>query len=162
MAENQQLEPYFAYLKQLEALLNDELSGWQTRVGYFPPSGKANNVSIALYKPNWFNDISDGIHFETWFGNADIKRSAFPIALHVEASKDKTGLQRGIFNQYVIVNAGDMIAEWEGYNLSPKSYQLLIARLPFQLDTLVEQMLHEYRRMVSLADVIDAGILAAT
>ena len=163
--DNQHLQPYDEYLRQLEKALKtapafDER--WQTEVSFYPAEGKANNVSIKLYKSGWFNDISDGIHFETWFGKADIKRQAFPIALHVEASKDKTGLQRGVFNQHVLDKAGTMIAKWEGYTTSPKSYQLIIARLPYEPETLVSRLETEYRRMMSLADIIDEAIVAAT
>ena len=162
---NEHLQPYHDYLVQLESVLAKQArfnNIWQTQINFFPPEGQANNVSFKLYKSNWFNDISDGIHFETWFGKADIKRQAFPISLHVEASKDKTGLQRGVFNQYVLDEAGSMIAEWEGYSTSAKSYQLIIARIPFEPETLVTQLEQEYIRMMSLAQIIDDAITLAT
>jgi hypothetical protein len=157
------LQPYYSVLGKLKMRLQNEkayTSDWDSRVFNFPED-VPTMAAFTLFKRNWLNDVSSGVHFESWFGNADIERQAFPIALHVEATKADTGLVRGVFTRHIVDQAGDKIASWDGYTVSPKSYQLFIARLPFSKERLVDEMLAEFLKVMELHDLIDQAMQLA-
>lgn len=132
---------------------------WEVIVAYYG-EGNHPNLGFTLQKKNWFNDPSGGIHFESWIGNADVKRSAVPIAMHFEPSYERSKIRRGKFHDYVLEHGKAIIDELEGYKLSPKSMQLLMNRIPFTDDTLVDMMVGEYNKLHKLGAIFDAAIEA--
>ena len=115
---------------------------------------------FTLMKSNWFNDISHGIHFESWVTGADIDRNTVPVSFHFEAAHEKTGVQRGAFYKYLLEHGEGIISQLDDYTLSPKSFQLLIKRCPFSDNDFLDTMESEYTRLRPLAPVVDDAIKA--
>lgn len=132
---------------------NDE---WTTVVKYYG-EGNNRNPGFTLYKSNWFDG---GIHFESWMGNADIKRSAVPISMHFETNYEKSGIKRGKFHDYILEEGKAVIEQLDGYTVSPKSMQLLINRKPYTEDEFVAIMFQEYCKLQLLSGFIDDAIEA--
>ena len=115
---------------------------------------------FTLMKSNWFNDISHGIHFESWVTGADIDRSTVPVSFHFEAAHEKTGLRRSAFYDYLLEQGEDVFRQLDDYTLSQKSFQLLIKRCPFDGDDFLDILEQEYSRLRPLAPIVDAAIKA--
>lgn len=142
----EQLEEVRQLFRDLQAALAQALGNdWRVEAG-----GK----SLRVYKADWF----DGqIHFESWVTNADLERKSLPVAFHFEASKEKTGVKRNDFNERLIASGASLMDNWEGYRLSPKSYQTFIRQVPFS-DYLYDDMMAAYLRLAKLAPAIDQAI----
>jgi len=155
-----QFEPYYQALIELEqslAAMNWFGNDWHTEVGYYG-GDEPLGVSFRLYKNGWFNDTGAGIHFESWIGNADLKRGSVPVALHVETSSESTGIKRGQFNKAILEEGAPLMDEWRDYKVSPNSYQTLIRHLPLTAGSLVGELKTEYARLQRLAPIIDRVI----
>ena len=126
---------------------------WKVSVGL----NERSQPYMTLLKSNW----PDGIHLESWITGADLERSTIPVAFHFEASREKTGIPRGKFYEYLLVHGREVIDQLDGYSLSPKSFQLLVNRVPFDEGKLLEVMEFEYNRIQQLGSVIDDAIEAA-
>lgn len=129
---------------------------WTIVVDYYG-EGNRRNPGFTLYKSNWFDG---GIHFESWMGNADVKRSAVPVAMHFETNYEASGIRRGQFHEFILAEGKAVIEQLNGYSLSPKSFQLLINRTPYTQEDFVNVMVREYCKLQELAPVIDAAIEA--
>ncbi|MEM7133103.1 MAG: hypothetical protein AAF702_42780 [Chloroflexota bacterium] len=150
---------YYENFQQVATQLQEQpwyTDAWQIVVKYYG-EGNSRNPGFTLYKSNWFDG---GIHFESWMGNADVKRSAVPISMHFETNYDKSGIRRGKFHEYILEEGKAVIDELNGYTVSAKSMQLLINRKPYTEDTFVDMMVQEYCTLQKLATVIDAAIEA--
>ena len=155
-----QLALYYEQFQQVSERLNAcdwFTGGWEILVYYFG-QGEQQNPGFRLQKTGWFNDPGPGIHFESWLGNADLKRSAIPISMHFEASYKAVGIRRGEFYDYILEQGKSTFDKLKGYTISPKSYQLFINRIPFTADSLVEIMETEYGKLQALGSVIDEAI----
>ena len=146
-------ENFLAVAERLKAQdwFNDE---WKIVVKYYG-EGNNRNPGFTMYKSNWFDG---GIHFESWMGNADVKRSAVPISMHFETNYEKSRIKRGKFYAYLLEYGQAAIEQLEDYSISPKSYQFTINRVPYTDDTFIDVMVGEYEKLVALAAVIDAAI----
>lgn len=152
--------PYYAKFQ----IVADHLKGqpwftddWEVIVAYYG-EGDHPSPGFTLQKTNWFNEGGAGIHFESWMGNADLKRSAIPIAMHFETNYERSRIRRGKFHNYVLEHGQTIIDDLTGYTISSKSMQLLINRVPFTEETLVDVMVQEYGKLQALGTVIDAAI----
>ncbi len=125
---------------------------WKVSVGL----NERSQPYLTLLKSNW----PDGIHFESWLTGADLERSTIPVAFHFEAPHEKTGIQRGEFYEYLLNHGVEVIGQLDGYSLSPKSFQLLVNRVPFAEGKLLDVMEYEYNRVQQLGSVIDDAIEA--
>lgn len=154
--------PYYNKFQEVSETLKVQswfTEDWEVIVAYYG-EGAHPSPGFTLQKKNWFNDNGAGIHFESWIGNADIKRRAIPIAMHFETNYERSGIRRGAFHAYILDHGKDVIENLDGYKLSPKSMQLLINRAPFTNETLVNVMAQEYGKLQQLSSVIDAAIKA--
>jgi hypothetical protein len=152
-----QFEPYYRWFIELERSLEamdwfgDD---WHTEVGYYG-GDEPRGVSFRLYKSGWFNDTGGGIHFESWIGNADLKRGAVPAALHIETNSENTGIKRGQFNKAILEEGAPLMDQWRDYKVSPNSYQTLIRYLPLTAENFIGELKTEYTRLQRLAPIID-------
>jgi hypothetical protein len=143
-------EERFEEIRRLFADLQNELQpalGADWRV-------EASGKSFRVYKADW----CDGqIHFESWVTNADLERKSLPVAFHFEASKEKTGIKRNEFSERLIAGGAGVMEGWEGYRLSPKSYQTFIRQVAFSPNLLAD-MKAEYLRLAALAPALDRAM----
>ena len=91
---------------------------WKVSVGL----NERSQPFLTLLKSNW----PDGIHLESWLTGADLERNTVPVAFHFEASREKTGIQRGKFYEYLLDHGDEVIGQLDGYSLSPKFSRALL------------------------------------
>lgn len=127
-------------------------NGWTVSVG----TNKHDQPYLTLRKKKW----DPLIHFESWITGADLERGTIPVGFHFEAPKERTGIQRGKFYAYVLEHGKATIDQLDGFKLSPKSFQLLVKRGPFEEGKIRDAMAIEYDRIAPLGDIIDDAIEA--
>ena len=120
-SKKNQLACYYKQFQQVSERLKAYswfTNDWEILVYYFGQEDR-QNPGFRLQKTNWFNDPDAGIHFESWMGNADLKRSAIPISMHFEASHNKTGIRRGEFYSYILDHGQATFDKLEGIQFRP-------------------------------------------
>lgn len=136
----------------------EEMCNWMKSQDWFTSQwiSKVNlNKNNQPYLTTRMKHWNQGIHFESWVTGADLERSTIPIAFHFESSKEATGFRRGEFYSEVLEQGNEIISNLDGYTVSPKSFQLLVKRAPFQAGRLLEKMQSEYYWIPRLAIIID-------
>ncbi len=129
---------------------------WLSQVELYPNETKPRGVSLQIFKPNWFNENGNGIHFECWVGNADHKRSVIPFVLHVETSEKRSGFSAKDFHAQFLNKSAQILASWENYSIHKTwAMQPLICKRPFQESSIEEVIQSEMMKMTELGAVID-------
>ncbi len=159
------LQDYEPLYRELEAILRREkwfTKKWDAKTGLHPDSQQPKSLGIQVYKDTWFNEEGRGIHFESWMTNADIGRGTASVVLHIESSKERTGINGKALVTHLFENEGERIASWEGYAIK-QSYtmQPFIRKVCITPETLVSQLQKEFSRLEKIAGAIDQAILAA-
>jgi len=135
-------------------------SHWEAKAGLFPNAKEPRSVAIQVYKDSWFNDEGRGIHFESWMTNADIRRGTSNVVLHIESSKERTGINGKVLVKTLFDAAGVKIATWDGYETKPTyTMQPFIKKLPITPDNLLSSLLAEFNRLKAISAFIDDAIL---
>lgn len=133
---------------------------WQAKAGLFPNATEPKSVAIQVYKDTWFNEDGRGIHFESWMTNADIKRGTSNVVLHIESSKDRTGINGKLLVKTLFDTTGTKITKWEGYETKPTyTMQPFIRKLTITPDNLLKSLLAEFNRLEEISAAIDHAIL---
>lgn len=112
---------------------------------------KVLGASLRIWKSNW----PELLHFESWIGNADIKRGSATVAFHIETSLEPYGIKRNQFNQRLIDSGASLMDDWSGYSLSPKSFQTFKTAIPFEQGKIARVLQPEFTRLQRLGKVID-------
>jgi len=78
-------------------------------------------VGMQLSKSNWFNDDGMGIHFETWVGEKDLKKSKLPFVLHIlhKPFFPGTDVKAVEFMRrwHAIPEPAELVSSWPGYKV---------------------------------------------
>ncbi len=135
---------------------------WKTTSGFFPNAETPKSVFIQLFRDTWFNEEGKGIHLESWMTNADVARGTVTVVLHIESSKERTGINGKLLVKNILAAVGDRIEAWEGYQ-TKESYtmQPITGKLAITPETFSKTLRHEFNRLAGLADTIDAAIVVA-
>ncbi|HEY8900621.1 MAG TPA: hypothetical protein VIM61_09435 [Chthoniobacterales bacterium] len=132
---------------------------WQARAGLYPDARAPKSVAIQVFKDTWFNEEGRGIHLESWMTNADVARGTAAFVLHIESSKERTGINGKTLVKALFESCGDKIRSWEGYQ-AKESYtmQPFIKRGVVTPDTFSKIAKAEFTRLAGIAKDIDAAI----
>ena len=114
---------------------------------------KVRGASLRLWKKKW----PELIHFESCIGNPDIECGSATIVFHIETSLEPFGIKRNRFNQVLIADGAGLMDDWQGYVLSPKSFQTLKISVPFTKGQIVQSLKPELVRLQRLK-IIDGAL----
>ena len=133
---------------------------WTAVAGLCPNDKEPKSIAIQVFKDTWFNEDGRGIHLESWMTNADVRRGTCNMVLHIESSKERTGINGKALVKALFAIEREKIAAWEGYQ-TKESYtmQPFIRKMSITQDTLHDQLLSEFRRLSTIADSIDEAII---
>lgn len=159
------LADYAALYEKLAADLAKEKwfkTGWRATAGFFPNAQTPKSVFLQLFRDTWFNDEGKGIHFESWMTNADVARGTAPVVLHIESSKERTGINGKALVKHLLAAKGAEIAAWDGYAVK-ESYtmQPFTKKAAVTPETFLKTLRAEFTRLAGLADAVDAAIKEA-
>ena len=115
---------------------------------------KIRGASIRMWKKKWPEEI----HFEGWIGNADIERASVSLAFHIETSLDDFGVRRNEFSRLLIEGGADQMDDWEGFTLSPKSFQTIKRHVRFERGKIAVALKPEFIRFQRLGKIIDQAL----
>ncbi len=135
---------------------------WTAVAGLHPDETEPKSIGIQIFKDTWFNENGRGIHFESWMTNADVRRGTCNVVLHIESSKDRTGINGKTLVKALFAVEGKTIEGWEGFQ-TKESYtmQPFIKKMAITEDTLHDHLISEFRRLSAISDSIDAAIAEA-
>lgn len=136
--------------------------GWQTKAGFSPDAKQPKSVFIQLFRDSWFNEEGKGIHLESWMTNADVARGTASVVLHIESSKERTGINGKALVKALLADVGDKIARWEGYQIKETyTMQPFIKKMSISPDDIVRSLRFEFTRLAGIADAIDMAVAEA-
>ena len=163
MTTIQEFEPLFF---ELESALKSEswfTSIWKTKAGLHPNTDTPKSVAIQVFKDSWFNDEGKGIHFESWMTNADVKRGSASIVLHIESSKERTGINGKILVKSLLESSGKQIGAWDGFQIKENyTMQPFSKKAQVTPESFIEIMTTEFSRLASISEQVDQAISTAT
>jgi hypothetical protein len=152
------------YLKLASSLKREKwfTKHWAALAGLHPNDKEPKSIAIQVFKDTWFNDDGRGIHLESWMTNADVRRGTCNVVLHIESSKERTGINGKALVKALFAIEGKKIEGWEGYQ-TKESYtmQPFIRKMTITEDTMHDQLLSEFNRLSTIADSIDKAIIEA-
>ena len=148
-------EPFLAELKKLAADLKKQkwASDWSIKADLYGKP-KVRGAMIRMHKKVW----PELLHFESWIGNADIERGSVSTAFHIETPLDSFGVRRNELNQQLIENGASKMKEWDGFSLSPKSFQPIKCHTTFEDLKIAPVLKPVYNKLQRLGDVIDKAL----
>ena len=106
----------------------------------------------------WKKRRPEEIHFESWIGNADIERGSATLAFHLETPLGDFGVRRNEFNRLLIERGAEMMGDWKGFTLSPRSYQTIKRHVRFEQGKIAEALTPEFSRLQRLGEPIDQAL----
>jgi len=137
-------------LKQATALLTDAaetLAGegwfrdndWRYSVHNFPPPPAApESVTLHVFKPHWYNEKHQGIHFETFLSPQQWRDGEMPVMLHILHTPliPGTKLKRIKLSKPFVDDCCDMVSSWPGYSFRAGKYgtQPFTCRISFDVE----------------------------
>ncbi len=162
MTSIQEYEPLFF---ELESALKSEswfTSVWRTKAGLHPSSVSPKSVAIQVFKDSWFNEDGKGIHFESWMTNADVKRGTASIVLHIESSKQRTGINGKTLAKSLLESSAEQIVAWDGFQIKENyTMQPFSKRAQVTPGSFIEIMTTEFSRLASISEQVDQAISTA-
>lgn len=146
--------------KLLIAHLKDKRD-WCTSVHQYPAEPQPPEVfTLHVFRPDWFNEDRQGIHFETFMGPKEWKKKQVQIAMHifhVETIPGTSVKRRAIAVPFVDA-VYDTVSEWDGYSFRAGKYGAhpFTKVLSFDFDKFEEQLSEELLRLCTvLGPVMD-------
>ncbi len=135
---------------------------WTSVAGLYPNETEPKSIGIQVFKDTWFNEDGRGIHFESWMTNADVRRGTCNVVLHIESSKDRTGIHGKQLVKALFAKEKNRIEAWDGHQ-TKESYtmQPFIFKMTISKETLHDQLVAEFRRLSMISDSLDAAITEA-
>lgn len=90
------------------------------------PKNKPDGVTLHVFKKNWFNDESLGIHFESYLDLDTKKQKKTYVTLHALHYDKFPGseIDRKKFSQPLVDEIYDEVSSWEGFNFRTGKYGL--------------------------------------
>lgn len=91
---------------------------WQISVHYFPADPPAaQSVTMHVFRPHWYNENRQGIHFEAHLGASELKKKQVPLMLHLfhSATIPATKIKRIKVSKPFVDATRVLIESWPGY-----------------------------------------------
>jgi hypothetical protein len=126
---------------------------WAAFVGRYP-----HGIFMQLFKPHWFNQELDGIHFELALDSRCLRNHSASIQLHIT---HKSVLpDREAFNQYTIPRMAAIVSQWGSrYELSTtRLSERLNLNVPFTRTSFAPKVADEIAQVCQLGEVIDEAL----
>lgn len=139
---------------------------WITSVHQYPPAPAAPEVfTLHVFRPNWFNEDRQGIHFETFMGRKEWKRKQIQLAMHIFHVDciPGTKIKRRVVAVPFVDEIYEMVSGWEGYKFRTGKYgsHPFTKVLSFQYETMESQLCKELLKLcLELGPKMD-GILSS-
>ena len=148
-------KPFLDELERLASDLNRQkwASDWSIKAGFYGKP-KTRGASLRMHKKAW----PELLHFESWIGNADIERRSVSTAFHIETPLDAFGVRRNELNRQLIDGGASKMDNWEGFTLSPKSFQPIKCQTAFEGHTIKAVLKPLYVRLRHLGNEIDRAL----
>ncbi len=126
---------------------------WVAFVGHYP-----HGIFMQVYKPHWYNQEFDGIHFEVAVDARCLTNKVANIQLHI-THKDVLP-DREQFNQYTIPRMAELVRQWDSrYALSEtRRSERLNLNVPFTPTNFAQQVAGEMTQVCQLGVIIDEAL----
>lgn len=134
---------------------------WLVDVHQFPPAPEpADGITLHVFRPHWFNEDGQGIHFETFLGPREWQRRQMAIMMHIFHGTHipGTAIKRRDVARPFVDAVFDLVSSWSGYTFRVGRYgtQPFTCVLEFEPDTLESQLEQEFSRLCrELGPVMD-------
>lgn len=134
---------------------------WLFSVHPYPPApAEPECVTLHVYRPGWFNDDRQGIHFETFIGAKQWQRRELSIAMHIFHCPHipGTSIPRRKVSRPFIDEVYDLVSSWPGYSFRAGRYGThpFTHVLSFDVDMIEHQLEAEFSRLcLQLGPVMD-------
>ena len=124
--------------------------GWAAFIGHY-----THGIFMQVYKPHWYNQSFDGIHFELALDARCVANRTVSIQLHITHKAVLPDRER--FNALTIPKMKEIVAEWgPAYELSEtKLSERLNLDVPFSKSNFAQKVSAEFTRICTLDDIID-------
>lgn len=125
---------------------------WLFSVHQFPPAPQlAEAVTLHVYRPGWFNEDRQGIHFETFIGPKEWKKRQLPIMMHIFHGPHVPGtkIARRKIAQPFVDEVYDLVSSWNGYEFRAGRYGThpFTCVLDVDFDNIDQQLEREFSRL---------------
>lgn len=126
---------------------------WVAFVGHY-----TNGIFMQLYKPHWYNQQFDGIHFELALDARCLKEKVANIQLHI--THKNVLPNRDEFNKYTIPRMAEQVCHWgPRYELSEtKLCERLNLNVPFTQSSFAQRVSDEMATVCQLGVIIDDAL----
>ncbi|MBX9669807.1 MAG: hypothetical protein K2X93_19440 [Candidatus Obscuribacterales bacterium] len=134
--------------------------------GYPYPPAAPESVTLHVFRPHWFNQDKQGIHFETSLGEKQWKSGKIPIALHIfhTAEVPGTKIKRKVVTKPFIDSCHKKISTWPGYEFRAGllGCQPFTKMLAFDFESFDSVVASEISRLcIELGPALDKSLAAA-
>ncbi len=102
-----------------------EHKNWLTSVHQYPPKPSVPEVfTLHVFRPNWFNEDRQGIHFETFLGPKEWKKKQVQIAMHIFHVEHVPGtsVKRRAIAVPFVDEIYDVVSSWDGCKFRTGKY----------------------------------------
>lgn len=136
-------------------------SNWMHSVHQFPPLPQpADCATLHVFRPGWFNEDRQGIHFETFLGPKEWKKQVIPVMMHIFHCDFVPGtkIKRRAIATPFVDEIYDTVSSWPGYVFRVGKYGAhpFTCTVEFEFETFAEQLAMEFSRMcLQLGPVMD-------
>ncbi len=126
---------------------------WMAFVGHY-----TNGIFMQLYKPHWYNQEFDGIHFELALDARCVENSVASLQLHI--THKNVLPDREQFNRYTIPRMAELVRPWgPRYELSEtKLSERLNLNIPFTQTNFAQKVADEMAQVCQLGEIIDEAL----
>jgi hypothetical protein len=127
--------------------------GWGAFVGYY-----THGIFMQVYKPHWYNQTFDGIHFELALDATCVANKTASIQLHIT---HKAVLpDREQFNALTIPRMKQFMSDWDSrYELSEtKLSERLNLNVPFTKSNYAPKIAEAFAQICQLGPIIDDAL----
>lgn len=136
-------------LGTMDWYIND---GWALFIGHFHAG-----IFVQIFKPHWYNQTLDGIHFETGLTAESLQSKMIGIDLHIG---HKNLFDREKFNDLTIPHMAALVLTWENelkFSSNTLSSRLSM-QMPFTKTGFATQLADAFTQLCSLGSIIDEGL----
>ncbi|MBV7333391.1 hypothetical protein KFU94_35185 [Chloroflexi bacterium TSY] len=128
--------------------------GWVGFVGHY-----THGIYMQLYKPHWYNQEFEGIHFELALDAKCVENKTASIQLHITHKAVLPDREK--FNAVTIPRMKRIVEEWEGtqYEFSEtKLSERLNLNVPYAKTTFARKVSAEFAQICELGTIIDEAL----
>jgi hypothetical protein len=126
---------------------------WVAFVGHY-----THGIFMQVYKPHWYNQEFEGIHFELALDAHCLKNRVASIQLHI--THKNVLPDREQFNQYTIPRMAELVSQWDSrYELAKtRPSERLNLHVPFTQTNFAQKVAGEMAQVCQLGVIIDEAL----